>query len=88
MMSNTLPFNAAAAREATRQAQTLDGQYLRKETDDILNTIKTVAQAGKSSTSSTHTNEAIVKRLESLGYAVNHVPSYGQREPAYISISW
>lgn len=87
-MSTTTQLNASAARKLTAQAQDLDGQYLRKETDDILDTIRACALVGKSSISSTHTDSVIVKRLESLGYAVNHVPSYGQREPAYISISW
>lgn len=87
-MSNTLPFNAAAAREVTNQAQSLDGPYLRKQTDDIIAEIKTAARVGKSTVSSAHIDEVIVKRLESLGFNVTFVPAYDQRDPACINISW
>lgn len=87
-MSTNNTFNAAAARELTAQAHSLEGPYLRKETDEIIAMIRTAAQAGKSSASSSHYDKVIINRLESLGYMVKYVPGYDQREPAYIDISW
>lgn len=87
-MSTNTPFNATAARELTTRAQSLDGQYLRKETDDILYAIRAEAHAGKSSIDTAYTAQVIQDRLVALGFKVKFNPEYHQRDPAYLTVSW
>jgi hypothetical protein len=87
-MSTTTQFNASAARELTTQAQSLNGQYLRKETDDILDAIQTAAHAGKSSIDTSYTAQVIQDRLATLGFKVKFNPEYHQRDPAYLTVIW
>lgn len=85
---DTTPFDAAAARKQTQQAQSITGAYLRAETDDIINAIKSASAAGKTSISTSRTNSVIQKRLTALGFTVVFVPGYDQREPEYLTVSW
>jgi hypothetical protein len=84
---NTTSFDAAAARKQTQFAQSIDGRYLRKETDEVIAAIKTASATGKSTICTRHTDQVIRQRLITLGFKVVHVPG-DQRDPQYLDVSW
>ena len=81
------PFDATAARALATQAQSLNGQYLRKETDEVITAIKIAAAAGKTSITTSHTDQVIRNRLLSLGFRAVIKPG-DQRDSAYMDVNW
>jgi hypothetical protein len=82
------PFDATAARNNMKQAQSITGTYLRKETEEILNSIKVASTAGRSSITTARTDDVIKQRLTTLGFTVQYNAGYDQRDPACLTISW
>ena len=79
-------LTATEARENTKNAHSLDGEYMRKETDEILNNITLLSMKGHYSIQTNKTDRIIIKRLEYLGYKVVHTND--QRDGNYLTVSW
>ena len=79
-------FNADQAKLLTRDTRSLDGEYLRKETNECLDIIKRAAMNGKDSTEVYHIDYIIKERLASLGFSVRVVSD--QRDGDYMAVSW
>jgi hypothetical protein len=86
-----MTFNAQAARKLAQEAQSLNGQYARPQTDKLLKELAEAATRGASSFQADIEyvyRDIIVKRLEELGFTVERC-SGDQRDPYdYYNISW
>ena len=82
-------MNAHEARAITNEAQALDGDYKRKETDQILAAIKAAANRGSGDIyvyDAIYSDKIIVKRLKALDYQVEITDD--QRDGWAMTISW
>lgn len=79
-------MNVEEARRITKEAKSLEGEFLRMETDKILIDIAHAAGKGRNSTSCNQTHEVIKNRLITLGYSVTYHSD--QREGDYLVITW
>ena len=85
-MATATYLSAQEARKLTQDAHSLDGAYMRHETDRIIDNIGLAAKAGKSEITVDSTNEIISARLGNLGYQVKITRD--QRDGDYMTIKW
>jgi hypothetical protein len=86
---NTTPFNAHDARKLADIAVSLNGTFKRKETNDLLEYIKTEAERGSDGitvTEEKYMHTVIVQRLVALGFDAK-IKS-GQCDGDYLTIKW
>ena len=79
-------LSAEAARNITKEAQSMNGAYMREETERALQLVASAAQLGKRSLDYSCTSEVVVARLSGLGYAVKVIND--QRDGDYMIITW
>ena len=79
-------MKASDARKLTEEAKSLQGEFLKKETEQILALIQTSASKGLESIMTSQTHEVVQKRLRELGYKVKHTSD--QREGDFLTVSW
>ena len=63
-------------------------QLKREETNKILNDIRAVALKGEDTFRVGSLDDVVVQRLKNLGYKVQWIEGYDQRDPGYTTISW
>lgn len=61
-------FTASDARQLVEKSRSLDGDYMRMETDLILENIKLAAKQGSSTITSNVTDDVVIDRLSTLGF--------------------
>jgi hypothetical protein len=81
-------LTAQEARAAMLEAQSMDGVYLRAETDTLLSKIADAAKHGKSELGAGRLDPVVESRPRTLGYKVKWTDGYDQRDPGYTTISW
>ncbi len=79
-------FNAVAARKAVDDAQSLHGEFMKRETNDVLASIKLKAESGESYLTYAYEHKVIVARLEALGFNVK--VTHDQRDGDFMNINW
>lgn len=85
-MEFPLQFSAQEARKLVENANSLDGDYMRAETIEILGYIRAAASKGQSSISTCSTDKIIEARLKNMGYTTKVTSD--QRDGDYMTISW
>ena len=83
--SNDFPFDAAKARDIANETRGFHGSYLRKETNMIVDQIKSAANRGDYTLTVEYIDKIIISRLEALGFKVKVDTS---RNETYTYISW
>jgi len=79
-------ITAENARKLVEDAKSLNGEFLKEETIDILKTIEVNATIGKEYVwYDKEIRSVIVDRLKSLGYKVKIIPDHGSTST---EISW
>ena len=82
-------MNASQARVLSDTARTLNGEYLREKTSQILATIKLVATKGEVSMQLYEQLDKVVEgRLHELGYTIYVYHATDQRDDSYFTVSW
>jgi hypothetical protein len=81
-------FSAQEARKLTEDARSMDGEYLREQTNKILNDIRTISVKGGDSLQAGKLDDVVSQRLKNLGYKVVWSEGYDQRDPGYTTITW
>jgi hypothetical protein len=84
-----LKMNAKTARELAETARSLDGEHLKKETDQLLKIISNSALAGKLEVytyNEDHMDPIIHARLKQLGFGVKFTRD--PRDGASLEITW
>ncbi len=85
-MSNLNQLDAKQARQMADDARSMDGVYLRDETNAVLKGIANVAAKGKTEMTSSFTDPIIAARLRNLGYKV--IETNDQRDGNFLTVSW
>ena len=82
-------MNAAQARVLSGEARTLNGEYLREKTLQILACIESAATAGSESIQVYEQLDKIVEgRLRELGYNIYIYHATNSRDDSYFTVSW
>jgi len=79
-------FTAAKARGLSESAQSINGDYLLDETNEILHAIQDSASMGWVQEWFCRTDKVIVERLTFLGYSVEVFSD--QRDGPMMKVSW
>ena len=79
-------FSALEARRLVDDAHSMHGEYMRTETNKILNDVKAAAGRGISTITVSCTDGIVESRLKNLGYVTKI--TYEQRDGDYMTISW
>lgn len=81
-------MDANYARKLTEDAQSLQGDFLREETDKILKAIEAAAAKGLNEVWTSSTQEVIQRRLKILGFTVILNRAFDQRDSDSLTVSW
>ena len=79
-------MTAQQARIKTDEVRSINGEFLRKETDDILSKIASSASRGADWIQTSRTDSVIIARLKHLGYNVKETND--QRDGNFLTVSW
>lgn len=88
-MKKVYEFDAILARSLAEQAKSITGEYLRQQTIDLLEYIKSDAERGSCTmcvTESRYMDSVILARLRDLGFDVKEHSN--QRDGDSVTISW
>jgi hypothetical protein len=85
-MEFPMKFTAQEARKLAEDAHSLDGDYKRAETIELLGYIKAAASKGQSTFATSITDKIVETRLNNLGFTTK--VTHEQRDGDYMTISW
>lgn len=83
--TTVIQYTAAMARDIANETRALNGSYLRKETNMIVDQIKSAANRGDYTLTVEYIDKIIISRLEALGFKVKVDTSCNE---TYTYISW
>lgn len=84
--STSAQFDAIAANRLVQNARSLDGEYMKQETQKALEQIKSAATKGLSNVTISCTDGIVEARLVNLGFRTK--VTYDQRDGDFMLVSW